>query len=229
VEKIRTTAHPPQGNGCCERFNRTLHGLLLTLDERAKKKWLEHIAALVAHYNATPHATTGYSPFHLVFGREPKLPQDQISSSTEETIDDWISELREIQDTVGKIAKETENKQKEMTRKQRDIKAKDIDWTVGQEVLLRNNVKIGRSKIQDQWHAKRWVITEILEPRTGLDRIRSCDEDDKEERIENRCNLRAAPKLKPFGVPAVDDPIAEHSPRRLRNRVVEDKGNKGNR
>jgi len=116
-------------------------GFLVTLDERAKKKWPEHIAALVAHYNATPHATTGYSPFHLVFGREPKLPQDPIvSSSTEETIDDWMSELREIQETVGKIAKETENKQKEMTRKQRDIKAKDIDWTVGQEVLLKNKV-----------------------------------------------------------------------------------------
>lgn len=78
--EIRTTAYHPQGNGVCERFNRTLHDLLVTLDERAKKRWPEHVSGLVSIYNATPHASTGYSPFHMLFGREPKLPRDGLTN-----------------------------------------------------------------------------------------------------------------------------------------------------
>lgn len=227
VEKIRTTAYHPQGNGCCERFNRTLHGLLVTLDEREKKKWPEHVSALVSHYNMTPHATTGHSPFHLLFGREPKMPRDPVEvNEIDETVDDWMAELVEIQKTIWEVAKENENKQKSMTRKQREEKAKVPDWRVGQEVLLKNNVKIGRCKMQDEWYSERWIIDEVLDAKNGLYKIKSCDEE--QVRVENRCNLRAAPKLQPCEVKSKleeDSSAADASPRRLRNRIVGD--NKG--
>ncbi|XP_037776688.1 uncharacterized protein LOC119573546 [Penaeus monodon] len=96
VDKARTSAYHPQGNGCCEIFNRTLHGLLVTLDDIARKKWQEHVSEVVAQYNSTPPATTGYSPFHLLFGREAKLPRDPIViNGQEETPDEWVSELSE--------------------------------------------------------------------------------------------------------------------------------------
>jgi len=227
VEKVRTTAYHPQGNGGCERFNRTLHGLLVTLDEREKKKWPEHVSALVSHYNMTPHATTGYSPFHLLFGREPKMPRDPVEvNETYETIDEWMAEWVEIQKTIWEVGKETETKQKSMTRKQREEKTKITDWGVGQEVLLRNNVKIGRCKMQDEWYSERWIIEEVLDAKNGLYKIKSGD--DEQVRVENRCNLRAAPKLQPFGVKPKsqeDIPAAVASPRQLRNRIVGD--NKG--
>ena len=62
MAKSRTTPYNPAGNGQCERFNRTMHNLLRTLEPDQKQRWSEYLSSLVYSYNCTPHATTKYSP-----------------------------------------------------------------------------------------------------------------------------------------------------------------------
>ena len=76
IRKSRTTPYHPQGNGQTEKFNKTLLSMLGTFDQDNNSRWPEYLSPLVYAYNCTKHSTTGFSPFLLMFGREPHLPID---------------------------------------------------------------------------------------------------------------------------------------------------------
>ena len=62
IRKLRTTPYRPEGNGSCERFNRTLISMLGMLPEDFKSKWPQHISTLTYAYNCTRSNATGFSP-----------------------------------------------------------------------------------------------------------------------------------------------------------------------
>ena len=66
------------GNGVTERMNRTLLNMLGTLDPSKKHDWKSEVSPLVHGYNCTRHDTTGYSPYFLMFGRQPRLALDVV-------------------------------------------------------------------------------------------------------------------------------------------------------
>ena len=68
VERTMTSPCNLQGNSQWKRFNRTMFGLLKTLSQEQKGDWPAHLPALTFAYNTTPHLTTGYQPYELMFG-----------------------------------------------------------------------------------------------------------------------------------------------------------------
>ena len=76
IKKLRTKPYRPEGNGSCERFNRTLISMLGTLPEDFKSKWTQHISTLTYAYNCTHSNATGFSLYYLLYGRHPLLPID---------------------------------------------------------------------------------------------------------------------------------------------------------
>ena len=68
IKQITTTPYNPHGNAQCERFNHTLFGLLKSLSKDEKANWPAHLPSMVYAYNATPHSTTGFQPYELMFG-----------------------------------------------------------------------------------------------------------------------------------------------------------------
>ena len=53
-----------------------MFGLLKILTKEQKGDWPAHLPMLTFAYNATPHSTTGYQPFELMFGRKAVAPCD---------------------------------------------------------------------------------------------------------------------------------------------------------
>ncbi|KAK3560440.1 hypothetical protein QTP86_008445 [Hemibagrus guttatus] len=113
VKKTRTTPHHPQGNPPCERFNRTLHDLLKSLPPEKKRRWPEHLSELVYAYNVTPHSSTGYSVYYLLFGVQPHLPVDALLGQEPVTDDkpDWLKVHQEcLRDAHIRAKEYTERK-----------------------------------------------------------------------------------------------------------------------
>lgn len=88
-------------NGMTERFNRTLMGMLGTLEADQKQDWKRYVAPLVHAYNCTRHESTGFSPYELMFGRPPRLPIDVMFGTNTETYattttqSDYVRDLKE--------------------------------------------------------------------------------------------------------------------------------------
>jgi hypothetical protein len=76
---IQTTAYHPQSNGLTERFNSTFHTQLGKFQNDELNDWDEFLGAVTYAYNTGIQSSTRYSPFHLMFGRRPTLPQDHTS------------------------------------------------------------------------------------------------------------------------------------------------------
>ena len=161
IEKSRTTPYRPQGNAQTERFNRTLHNLLRTLPEQSKRRWTDHIQTVVFAYNATPHAATGFSPYFLMFGRQPRLPID-TTLNTEPLIpcSDWVLHHRRNLDLAYRQARRRmqDEATKRKTRFDQHVMLDPVSR--GETVLLRNRPK-GRNKIQDKWKEEMFEVTEV--------------------------------------------------------------------
>ncbi|KAK3109186.1 hypothetical protein FSP39_024820 [Pinctada imbricata] len=164
IKKSRTTAYHPQGNGQCERFNRTLHDLLRSLSPARKRKWPEYIKELVFSYNVTPHASTGYSPYFLMYGRQPNLPVDFLlgrnsdENDVDIDIDRWVELHSEKLSFAYKCALQESRKNEKQRKQLHDSGKSENELSVGTKVYIRNRGIKGRDKIQDKWKSDPFIV-----------------------------------------------------------------------
>ncbi|KAK3755807.1 hypothetical protein QZH41_003192 [Actinostola sp. cb2023] len=199
IKKSRTTPYHPQGNAQFERFNRTMHDLLRSLPPHKKRKWTEHLPELLYAYNATPHSSTGYSPYYLMFCREPRLPVDLLLGAEEDVEDeiqnDWLAtHMSRLRDAYLKAGEHLEQAA-ERRKKASDQTAFDDPLEIGQLVYLRNKVK-GRNKIQDSWSPTLYRVIGVPD-KDGAAYTVQLYKGDAEPRKVSRSFMRKCPLIKP--------------------------------
>ena len=164
MEKSRTTAYHPEGNGMTERFNRSLLNMLGTLEPRSKLDWKSQVAPLVHAYNCCPHAATGYSPYFLMFGRHPNLPVDvamgisRSSRQLDSSLPSFVADLRERLSRSYDLARKMSNMSKGRHKQLRDRRCRAAILTVGDRVLVRKLAFTGKHKLADKWEPEVHVI-----------------------------------------------------------------------
>ncbi|KAL7870568.1 hypothetical protein SRHO_G00080650 [Serrasalmus rhombeus] len=73
IKGIRTTPFHPQTDGLVERFNKTLKCMLRKFVSETGSDWDRWLPFLLFAYREVPQASTGFSPFQLLYGREVTL------------------------------------------------------------------------------------------------------------------------------------------------------------
>ena len=83
VHPIRKSAYHPQTDGLVERFNQTLKAMLKKTATEEGKDWDKLLPYLLFAYREVPHASTGFSPFELLYGRDVRGPLDVLQETWE--------------------------------------------------------------------------------------------------------------------------------------------------
>ncbi|CAC5384801.1 unnamed protein product [Mytilus coruscus] len=74
---IKITPYNPQANGKCERYNQTLKNMLNKTVKEETNLWERFLPKCLFSYNTSKHSSTNFSPFYLMYWRNPILANEQ--------------------------------------------------------------------------------------------------------------------------------------------------------
>jgi transposase InsO family protein/dUTPase len=150
ISKSRTSPYHPEGDGATERMNRTLLNMLRTLNDDSKTDWKAHLDRLMYAYNTTPHSSTGFSPYYLMFGRGPNLPVDALLPERP-SASNYVDEIKHRLKDAYKLALQKNQDARAHQKKHYDLKVRGATPEVGDDVLVKRLAFTGKHKLEDKW------------------------------------------------------------------------------
>eukprot|EP00731_Ephydatia_muelleri_P033855 Em0040g5a len=144
INKTRTTAYHPQGNGQVERFNRTLEAILSKVVAENQRDWDCHIPKALFAYRTAFHESSGYSPFRVNFGRSPILPIDiavgqlnvqEYGEGGEPTVPQYVETLNKSLRKIFSDVKEQLASAHDRSKKRYDKGVIGEKFTVGDQLV----------------------------------------------------------------------------------------------
>jgi len=142
VRRVRTSSYHASSNGVVERLHRSLHSGLSHYVNANHKNWDEVVPYYLMSHRATPHTTTGYSPFYLLHGREMVLPSTENlkarlpKDNTDE--DQRLENLKSSLRLAYRLAAKANRKSHMNNKRLYDRKAKPREFAVQDLVYLYN-------------------------------------------------------------------------------------------
>ena len=116
---------------------------------------------MVNAYNCTRNTATGYSPYYLLFGRDPRLPIDVAfglkrgNQQGPPSRSNYVTQLRRRPRFAHKKAKQVAGKQQARHKGLYDRRCKGAALDIEDLVLVRKTAWKGRHKVQDRWESYR--------------------------------------------------------------------------
>ena len=224
VQKIWTSPYHLQTNGQCERFNSTLINMLGTLPKEKKSEWKNHVGTLVHVYNCTHNSAIGFSPYYLMFGRQPRLPVDVALGLAPHTITEpnttkFVQKLREQNKWAHEKVEAFQAKEAKRHKRNYNKKGRAAALEVGDTVLVCVTTFKGQHKMQDRWENGEYVVEKwpypdlpvyVVCPRDGEGHSQTLhrnyllpissnmgqdETDGSEDRVENNTSPTPAPSV----------------------------------
>ena len=206
----KTSIYNPKANGRIERANKTIKKMISHFVNKKHNNWHEILSYVVFAYNVSYHESTKFSPFNLVYGREPLIPTDiSLSGGQIDNINDIDAKvLYEKLNYARQLAldniKNAQVKQMQYFNKKR----KQIEFSKGDLVLINTpkGNKTGKTKkFIAAWHGPYRVVMQLNDNSYEIETLNS-----KTNKIKSK--IIHVEHMKPF-----IKPIFEFSDRKPKN------------
>ena len=170
VKHRLSTAYYPQTNGLVERFNRILCETLAKFASTNKDDWDLYIPSALFAYRVKKHNTTRHEPFYLMYGREATLPIEFSVPTLQAKLPDSDPQkdlLARIQSLTGKViedrlvTQDVIHQAQQKTKQQYDANVKEVQFKIGDLVLLYRSELKGKQKLEDRWKGP-YFVHEVL-------------------------------------------------------------------
>ena len=137
-EHILATAYHPQTNGQTERWNATMRPKLLVLCQNNEAKWDDFLPGVIHAYNTSRHASTGYSPSFLMFGREISLAFDPARPVLQlPKVSDYVEHLSRFRKNLLLAASDNVRQGQRLAKQRHDRHRQAPTYEVGQLVFMK--------------------------------------------------------------------------------------------
>jgi hypothetical protein len=178
IKQLTTSAYHPRTDGTTERQNKTMADMISMYVSKGFDDWDQTLPHVTMAYNSSQHASTGYTPYHLLFGREARFPVDVVLNpnvNPQKPKEDFVKELAErlsIAHETAKLAIERAQARQTEDYARRHPTGR-VEFAVGDHVMVFNEVP--DAKFQHRWTGP-YVVLERRGP--VMYRLQSIDQDD---------------------------------------------------
>jgi len=173
VTRLRTTAYHPQTDGLVERCHKTIKSMITPYLEEKPENWNKYLPFIILALNAAKHASTGYSPFYLLFGRDPSLATDLTPPFRTRSIDEFVEIISVEWKRALKATKINILKAQKVQKRNYDVRTKFIQYSIGDKVLLKLPETPG--KFKNFWGG----LYTIIDKKSDLNYVIKRDKDGK--------------------------------------------------
>ena len=168
IQHRYSSPYYPQCNGLNERFNGELVKILTKMTQTHGKTWDLELPCALWAYRTAIKTPTGFSPYHLVYGKEALLPVEveilalKLLSLEEEQQDAWKKRLLDLQclqlDSVMALDHYEDMSKKAQCKANESVKDKGIEKG---DLVLRYNSRLDNTfqkKFQIKWEGPFSVV-----------------------------------------------------------------------
>ena len=135
IQKSTTTGYRPNSDGAVEKVQAAISSIFAKTIKVDQKNWSELVPYVVFAYNTAIHSVTGYSPFYLMFNRQPITGIDwqleQPSPATFTNLDEFSATMLERTRKAHAIVAEQLKCTFERNKTRYDQRVKRLQFEVG--------------------------------------------------------------------------------------------------
>ena len=155
-------------NGQVERMNQTIIRMIGKLEQDKKARWSEHLPEMLAAYNGTRSAVTGYSPYFLLFGRKSRMPVDCLfpilrDSPHQAKMEVSVAAMQKRLKEAFTVARHLTSQEAARQRRYYDRKAGAVVLQPGDVVMVHTDGFVGKRKVKDRWEDGGFIVESQLE------------------------------------------------------------------